>query len=74
MTVETYAPRALEVKNVVVADTLLGTVPGATLAAFGPNNHVGILSLLFCESVKRIEEYYSTVVLFISCRVWTAKR
>lgn len=42
---ESYRLRASEVKNVVVADSLLGTVPGATVAAFGPNNHVCILCL-----------------------------
>jgi len=48
LAVETYTPTALEVKNVVVVEMLLGTIPGATLAAFGPNNHVGIL----CYSCK----------------------
>lgn len=49
--VETYtaAARANEVKNVSVVDTLLGTIPGATVAAFGPNGYVGIvLSFCFC--------------------------
>ncbi|KAG0618266.1 hypothetical protein M758_4G050100 [Ceratodon purpureus] len=42
--VETYtpSPRAIEVKNVLVADTLVGTVPGAKVAAFGPNNYVAL--------------------------------
>lgn len=60
--VETYtpSPRAIEVKNVLVADTLVGTVPGAKVAAFGPNNYVGISCSTFSpslqiESVKGIE-------------------
>ena len=46
---ETYTPtpRAIEVKNVLVADTLLGAVPGAKVAAFGPNNYVSILCSSF---------------------------
>lgn len=43
----TPTPRAIEVKNVLVADTLLGTVPGAKVAAFGPSNYVGILCSSF---------------------------
>jgi hypothetical protein len=72
--VKSFTPtsRAIEVKNVLVAETLLGTAPGAKVAAFGPNNYVGILLLLFqfllvCTSTQcKLQRH----VLFNGC--WVA--
>lgn len=46
---ETYKqePRAVQVKNIVAAETLLERFPGATVAGFGPKNSVGIHSFGF---------------------------
>lgn len=70
LAVETFTPtpRALEVKNVLVTDTLLGTVPGAQVAAFGRNNHVGILCSSFSSQFVQIESVLnSTSVILKEC-------